>query len=183
VQKVKRTVIILLGITALVVSGCSSVNTSFDYDNHADFSKLQTFAWMPREANTSGDVQQAQADNSLFDNRLKNAVNGNLEAKGYSINTTDPDFVILYHIGIQDKVNVTNWGYTYGPYWGPWGESVDVTQYTEGTLILDFIDYSTKNIIWRGTAQKALSGNVKPEDADKNVQKVVDQLLAKFPPQ
>ncbi len=166
-----------------MVSGCSSVNTSYDYDTQADFSKFQTFAWMPRETTTGGNAQQAQADNSLFDQRLKNAVNNNLDAKGYTIDTTEPDFVIIYHTGVQDKVNVTNWGYTYGPYWGPWGESVDVTQYTEGTLILDFINYETKNILWRGTAQKALSGNVKPEDAERNLQKAVDQLLAKFPPQ
>ena len=138
---------------------------------------------MPRENNASGDAQQAQMSNSLFDNRLKNAVNNNLESKGYSINTTDPDFVIVYHTGVQDKVNVTNWGYTYGPYWGPWGESVDVQQYTEGTLILDFIDFDTKNIIWRGTAQRALSGETNPEKADANIQKNVDKLLAKFPPQ
>jgi hypothetical protein len=138
---------------------------------------------MPRETATGGGVQQAQMNNSLFDQRLKNAVNNNLEEKGYSINTTDPDFVLVYHTGVQDKVNVTNWGYTYGPYWGPWGESVDVTQYTEGTLILDFIDFETKNIIWRGTAHKALSGNTDPERAEANLQKAVDQLLAKFPPQ
>lgn len=180
----KRTAGVIFGIVALVMVGCSSVNTSFDYDSHTDFSKLRTFAWMPRPAtDTGGNAQQAQAGNSLFDKRLKTAVNNNLEAKGYSIDTTEPDFVIVYHTGVQDKVNVTNWGYTYGPYWGPWGESVDVSQYTEGTLIIDFIDYVTKSIVWRGTAQKALSGNVKPEDADKNVQKAVDQLLAKFPPQ
>ena len=179
----KRSAIILLGIAILTVSGCSSVNTTFDYDNHADFSKFQTFAWMPRGADTGGNAQQAQLDNSLFTNRLKNAVNRNLEAKGYSIDTQEPDFVIVYRTGVQDKVNVTNWGYTYGPYWGPWGESVDVHQYTEGTLILDFISYDTKNIIWRGTAQKALSGEPKPEKADANMQKVVDQLLAEFPPQ
>ncbi len=56
----KRTTVILLGIAALVISGCSTVNTSFDYDNTADFSKLQTFAWMPREVNTGGSAQAAR---------------------------------------------------------------------------------------------------------------------------
>jgi hypothetical protein len=181
---VKIKAVVLLGVVFLMQAGCSSVSTHYDYDTQADFSKLKTFAWMPRETTgAGGNAQQAQADNSLFDKRLKAAVNNNLETKGYTIDTTEPDFVIIYHTGVQDKVNVTNWGYTYGPYWGPWGESVDVTQYTEGTLILDFVDYVTKSIVWRGTAQKALSGNVKPEDAEKNLQNAVDQLLAKFPPQ
>ena len=179
----KRALVFLLGIAALVMSGCSSVNTTFDYDNNADFSMLQTFAWMPRDINTAGSAQQAQEDNTLFTNRLKNAVNTNLEAKGYSINTTDPDFVIQFHTGVQDKVNVTNWGYTYGPYWGPWGESVDVSQYSEATLIVDFVDYVTKSIIWRGTAQKALSTDPNPDKVDENLQKSVDKLLLKFPPQ
>ncbi len=179
----KNSAIITLGIAALLASGCSSVNTSFDYDNHADFSRLKTFAWIPHEASTDAAVQAVLMDNSLFDPRLKNAVNADLEAKGYSITTADPDFVIAYHTGVQEKVDVTNWGYTYGPYWGPYGDSMDVTQYTEETLILDFIDFETKNIIWRGTALEALPGTRDPEKADKEIQKTVDQLLAKFPPQ
>jgi CRISPR/Cas system-associated endoribonuclease Cas2 len=180
---VKRGLVALVGIAAIAAAGCSSVSTTFDYDTDEDFSRLQTFAWMPNQTDASGDAQQAQLQNSLFAKRLKNAVNTQLEAKGYSIDTTDPDFVIVYHTGVQDKVNVTNWGYTYGPYWGPWGESVDVNQYTEGTLILDFIAYSDRTLIWRGTAQKALSGRPDPEKAEVEINKIVAELLANFPPQ
>ena len=179
-----RTAVALIGVAVLLSAGCSSVSTSFDYDSHEDFSKLKTFAWVPRENATSGNVQQLQLDNNLFEERLERAVNNNLQAKGYVLNSEDPDFVITYHTGVQDKVDITNWGYTYGPYRGSWGESIDVNQYTEGTLVLDFIDFDTKNIIWRGTAQKALSGGTTdPQKAQKRIQNVVDQLLAKFPPQ
>ena len=177
----KRAIIALLGAAALLASGCSSVSTSFDYDTETDFTKMQTFAWMPTE-HVQGDARQAALSNDLFTQRLRRAVNANLEAKGFSIDTQDPDFVIVHHTGVQDKVNVTNWGYTYGPYWGPWGQSVDVHQYTEGTLIIDFIDWDTKNLIWRGTAQKALAARPDPDKVDQVIQDIVDKILKPFPP-
>jgi hypothetical protein len=128
------------------------------------------------------DVMRARMENSLFAKRLKRSVNRQLEAKGFTLDTEDPDFVIVYHTGVQDKVNITNWGYTYGPYWGPWGESIDVHQYTEGTLVLDFIDVDTNLLVWRGTAQKALTGNPKPERVEREIDEVVDKLLRNFPP-
>ena len=180
--EVRRTIAILVGIAALAVSGCSSISTTFDYDRNADFSKFETFAWMPTDNSAVANAQQAQLQNDLFTQRLRRAVNANLESKGYSINTEDPDFVVVYHLGVQDKVNVTNWGYTYGPYWGPWGQSVDVTHYTEGTLIIDFISWETKELIWRGTAQKALTTTPDPNRVEERVKEVVDKTLLNFPP-
>lgn len=170
-------------LTILAGAGCSSITVSHDWDRQEDFSKLETFAWMEQPAEQAGDARTAAMKSDLFDRRLQDAVNRHLEAKGYSIDTAEPDFVIVYHTGIQDKVNVTNWGYTYGPYWGPWGESIDVYQYAEGTLVLDFIDFGTKQLIWRGTAQKALADNPDPEKVERNIDEVVARLLEKFPPQ
>ena len=167
----------------LVGAGCSSVTVNYDWDRQEDFSKLKTFAWMQQPATAVGDARAAALNNSLFAKRLHDSVNRQMQAKGYSVDTESPDFVIVYHTGVQDKVNVTNWGYTYGPYWGPWGESIDVHQYAEGTLILDFIDANTKNLIWRGTAQKILADRPDPDKVEKNIDDVVARLLAKFPPQ
>jgi hypothetical protein len=179
---VKRAITVLVVAAAMFVTGCSSISTSFDYDRQVDFTKFETFAWMPSD-NTAQNAQQAQLQNDLFTQRLRQAVNGSLETMGYSIDTENPDFVIVYHTGVQDKVNVTNWGYTYGPYWGPWGQSVDVNQYTEGTLILDFISWETKNLVWRGTAQKVLeSAPREPAEQERRIQEVVDALLENFPP-
>jgi hypothetical protein len=170
-------------LTMLVGAGCSSVTVNHDWDRQEDFSKLETFAWMEQPVDPAGDARAAAMSSGLFAARLHNSVNKHLQAKGYSIDTEKPDFVIVYHTGIQDKVNVTNWGYTYGPYWGPWGESVDVYQYAEGTLVLDFIDFETKQLIWRGTAQKALAENPDPEKVERNIDEVVVRLLERFPPQ
>ena len=59
---------------------------------------------------------------------------------------------------------------------------MDVHQYEEGTLILDFVDADAKELIWRGTATKALDSNPTPEKIEKNIGNVVAKILAKFPP-
>ena len=169
-------------LTILVGAGCSSVSISHDWDQQEDFSKLKTFAWLEQPLAQVGDARSAALQNSLFAKRLRTSVNRQLQAKGYELNTENPDFVIVYHTGIQDRVNVTNWGYSYGPYWSPYGESIDVHHYQEGTLVLDFIDLETKNLIWRGTAQKALADRPNPDKVDKTIDDIVSRLLAKFPP-
>jgi CRISPR/Cas system-associated endoribonuclease Cas2 len=169
-------------ILFLFAMGCSSVAVEYDYDLNADFSDLKKFAWMTEPDDGSVDTRAALVQNSLFSQRLKRSVTRKLESRGYELDTENPDFVIVYHTGVQDRINVTNWGYTYGPYWGPWGESVDVHQYTEGTLVLDFIDYGTKQIVWRGVAKKALASNPKSEQVEKNIDEVVEKLLVNFPP-
>jgi hypothetical protein len=179
----KRFLTLLICGALLFVMGCSSLTVDYDYDRQADFSKLKSYAWLAQSFDaTSTTARQAQQQNSLFYKRLKTAVNSVLEAKGYVIDTEDPDFVITYHTGVQDKVNVTNWGYSYGPYWGPYGGDVTVDHYQEGTLIIDMIDTETKQLVWRGTAQKALESNPDPEKVDEMMHTVASRLLENFPP-
>lgn len=178
-----RALIAAACLTFIFGAGCSSVSISHDWDQQEDFSKLKTFAWLEQPLAQVGDARAAALQNSLFAKRLRTSVNRQLQAKGYELSTESPDFVIVYYTGIQDKVNVTNWGYSYGPYWNPWGESIDVHHYSEGTLVLDFIDFRTKNLIWRGTAQKALADRPDPDKVEREIDNIVSKLLAKFPPQ
>jgi hypothetical protein len=50
-----------------------------------------------------------------------------------------------------------------------------------GTLVLDIYDCSTMNLVWRGEAYDQLSD--KPDKDTKKLEKAVDKMFAKFPPQ
>jgi len=168
-----------LFLMVFIVS-CSSVyDVQFDYDTKADFSNLKTYDWLPIP-------EKAQID-SLTAQRIKNAVNTQLEAKGLKMTSDNPDFSIATHVGSKDKVRVTNWGYSYAPYgrywagyWGPGG--VDVYQYEEGSLILDFVDVISKNLIWRGSGKAQVDSSLTPESRDKLINEAVTKILEKFPP-
>ena len=62
------------------------------------------------------------------------------------------------------------------------GGGVSTIHYQQGTLILDFIDPKTKNLIWRGVAEGVVPARTSPEKSEKKINEVVQQMLKKFPP-
>ena len=51
---------------------------------------------------------------SLILQRVKSAVNAELKAKGLTLSSNNPDFLIAEHLGKNAKVRVSNYGYGYG---------------------------------------------------------------------
>jgi hypothetical protein len=110
-------------------------------------------------------------------------VNAQLEAKGLEVTSESPDFSIATHIGKNQRINVTDWGYGYGPYGRYRGYSgVDVWEYEEGTLILDFVDADSKDLLWRGSAKAELRPAATPEKAQKLINEAAERILKNFPP-
>ena len=176
-------IFLILFIIFFAVS-CSTVyKVRYDYDVNINFELLKTYDWLP--------IQKNSDITSLDMKRIKNSVNSQLKNKGLKITSDSPEFLIAVHVEKKEKLSVTNWGYGYGPYggywvgywvgyWGPSG--IDVYQYEEGNLILDFIDPKSKELIWRGSA-KAVVGNEKtPEERQKKIEATVQKILEKYPP-
>ena len=174
--------VLIACLSVVLVMGCSSVSVTTDYDHDLNFTTLKTFQWMSvsKDAltpNASANMLQ----NSLVDNRFRGAVKTQLEAKGLTEASANPDFFIMYHTGTQEKVDVTNYGYGYGR-WGGYGGGTDVHQYTQGTLILDFVNPATKQLIWRSVATGALADRPDPATIEQKINGIVQEMLAKFPP-
>jgi hypothetical protein len=55
---------------------------------------------------------------------------------------------------------------------------VEVRQYKQGTLIIDLIDASTKELVWRGVGKSEITN----EDREEQIKQVVSDILAKYPP-
>jgi hypothetical protein len=168
----------------LAAAGCgTSIQTSYDYDVNADFETYRSYNWIPVPELEPGSSRQAVQRNDLLDKRIKNHVNAQLQERGLTLDTNTPDLLIVYHTGVQDKVQVTDWGYRYSDhYWGWGGREVDVYNYEEGTLILDLIDAATQNLVWRGAGSVALDSESSPEKSDELIRKVVGKIMSKYPP-
>jgi hypothetical protein len=169
----------ILLLMGLVVSCASVYDVQHDYDKQADFESLKTYDWMTVP-------EKADIDN-LNVERVKKAVNAELQAKGLMMTSNNPDFLIAEHLGKKDKVQVTNWGYGYGPhggywggYWGPGGTST--YEYEEGSLILDFVDAKSNKMIWRGVAKAEIDNVDTPEKKEKLINEAVQEILKNFPP-
>jgi len=162
--------------------GCSSISVTTDFDEKVDFTRLSTYSWMSAPEQPAADIQKELASNTLIEGRVKRAVDEHLAAKGIRKTTHDPDILVTFHTGVQDKVNVQSWGYGYGWGWGPGGANVSTIHYQEGTLILDFIDPKTNKLMWRGAGKKVISEKTTPEKSEKEIKEAVKKILEKYPP-
>jgi len=184
--------ILLTLVAFIILSGCSSLSVNYDFNQQTDFTKYNTFDWLPFPKDMKVD--------ELNRARFVTAVEDNLAGKGINQNTSNPDFVIATHFGKENKVDITNWGYTYAPsgyyrgygyrhpgnygYAGSYASTggVSVYEYEQGTLILDVVDAKTKKLIWRATAKAIVSPASTPEKQNEKIKNAVREILENFPP-
>jgi hypothetical protein len=174
---------ILLLILALgLLAGCSSLTVNYDYDTNVDWSKHKTWAWMGKQGGPAAG-QSPELDSGLLDQRIRSSVEYEMEARGMTP-SDEPDVFVIYHLGSEEKIQVTDWGYRYSDYyWGYGGRQIDVHQYTEGMLVIDIVDAETTNLVWRGIGQKVIDRTQKsPDEVQANLDKIVNKIMASYPP-
>jgi hypothetical protein len=167
---------------SLLLTSCGpSISVKSDYDPDVNFSAFQTYRWTDR-----GVPDDELAKNTIVRKRVLLAVNNNLQAKGFVLQEDgDTDMVVVVHGGSKEKMQVHDWGgyYWYDPWWGPYGGRVDVSYYTEGALVIDFVDAKAKELAWRGVGTRVLRDYSSPEKMQQFIDETVDHILAGFPPQ
>ena len=173
--------------TALTQAGCAvAVRTDFDRD--ADFSSYETFDWLePRQRATSAaqsDSQDPFSSNSLLDKRLRAAVERVLDVRGFRKTVgEDSDFRLNYHVIFNDKLvaSGTNFGYHNRYHYGGFstGFNLSVRQYKEGTIIVDVVDRTEDQLVWRGWA---VSRNNDGNYDEAEISYAVEKILERFPP-
>lgn len=174
---------ILLALAALVViglTGCSSVTVNYDYDPSVNFQEFKTFGWMP----THVDDPVGKSGNDLVEKRIRMAITNELQARGLTENADNPDILATFHTGVQEKVQVTDWGYSYSNYyWGYPTRDVDVYSYTQGQLVIDLVKASSQQLAWRGSGTKMLDGaQSSPEKMQDSINHAVAEIMKSFPP-
>lgn len=166
--------VLLLGLAAAAMA--QQVETTVD--RAADFSKYRTFS-----------IEIATPwGNPIGEKNLLEELTAAFTAKGWTLDAQgSPDARILVHGATQEKQRLDTF-YTggYGGYYGGWGwggvgsSTTTVSEYTEGTLVVDIFDSATKALIWRGVAQDELKA--KQHKREKQASKAIAKLLRDFPP-
>ena len=168
-------------LSLALLGACRSYNVTYDYDVTASYGRYKTFDYYTSKKGTGGTT-------SLMDKRVRAAVENELKAKGFAMETkADPDFLVTYYPIVQNrKVRTTvrsGWGWGYRPFYGGVGvSSSQVRNHKEGSIVIEMVDFKTNQMIWQGSADGALTGLENPEDANEVVPKAVRDILSKFPP-
>lgn len=166
----------ILSFALLVTAVAAWATISTDYDHNADFANYKTYSW--------GKLETA---NSIWDARVKSAVDSQLAAKGWTQVPAGGDVVVNAFGKTRPEHTINTFYDGFGGGWrwrgvGGFGTATTtVDTYKVGTLVVDVFDSNSKNLIWRGVASDTVSNN-----ADKNTKKLdgsVHKLFERFPPQ
>lgn len=162
----------LLSVALLLAAGaCSGITANSNIAPGTNLAQYHTYAWH------SGVSGQAQG---IGEQEVRSALQAQLAEKGLTLATNaPPEFLVAYHGKKEQKTEVYSGGYGY---WGyGWGGFPDVQTYTQGTLIVDFIDPQTNKVFWRGTASGVLDN---PDNPDMSkIDTAVAKLVQQYPTQ
>ena len=174
----------LAGIFALAGVALLADNVKTDYDKNADFSRVHTYSW-----------GQVKTSNELYQSRIKQAVDKDLQAKGWQMVESGGDATIFAtgQVHNQTELQTTydsfgpGWGGGWG--WGGWGwgmgggigeASTTTTQQPVAHLVLDIFSSNDKKLMFRAVITRDVS-----DKSDKNVRsldKDIEKALKDFPP-
>jgi hypothetical protein len=190
---------ILLAVGLALLTGLSACAPKVNVEQRANvnFSRYRTFDFADTEVKTDGD-QNPLLRSSITQDRIKQAIASELSKRGLRQVENSPDFLVTTHtfvekaertvydtqpaagyaypysVGYRGRFLPINYGYWYSPayYSAPRTE-----QYREGTLVIDFIDARTNNLVWRGSVADPVddAGRLGSEFS-KNAKEILDKF-------
>jgi hypothetical protein len=150
----------------LLFAGCGTMRVRSEVAPQAQLAQYRTYAWMPA---------QGAGPETIVDQQIRAALAKQLSPRGMTeaASVASADFLIGYHVLQERKITQADWGN------GIYGWAPEVVAYSDGALILDFIDPRTNRIFWRGQATSAIEtpGVVNV----KRLEKAATELVRHYP--
>ncbi|MFT5752152.1 MAG: hypothetical protein ACI86L_001665 [Dokdonia sp.] len=180
----KRLHLLPLLAFVILVTSCSTVKVASDYDQSVNFDDYKTYAFYKPGID--------KADISDLDKRrILRAIDAEMSAKGF-MKSESPAVLVSIFTKAKERIDVyqNNWGV--GNFWGAWGGGPwgwggnaafgnTVSRTTSGTLYIDLIDTSKKQLIWQGQGTAPLvKGNIEKREA--RIQEIVREIMMVYPP-
>ena len=170
-MKFRKSLMILLSAVALATAAFAQ-HVAVDYDRAANFKQIKTYSWA-----------KLHTADPIMDNRVKEAIDQELAAKGWSQvpNGGDIALVVVEQTSVREQYDSFYNGFG-GRRWGGGmvDETTTVNNYEVGTLIVSMFDDNSKQLIWRATASGDVSDS--PQKKIKSLAKVLQKMFKNFPP-
>ena len=148
----------------------ASGSVSVRSQDGVDFAAFQTFAWKEGTPARRPDAQR----------RIVGAVGRELQSAGLLAVEDTPDLYVMTHAlvdrqTIEQLADPTYWEFITGV------RSVDAYDLQAGTLVIDLVDATSGQVIWRAVSARSVSG---PMDKNlKKLDKLIHKMLKLFPPE
>jgi hypothetical protein len=153
------------------------------YDKTLDFSKFKTYAWEPHGA----------VAHPMLAADVVGAIDDEMKAKGFRLDTTSPDIVIQIYGSIDQESTLYSNDPLYAASGGipPFEPSFSGPALTglygnttvtihKGQMVVDLIQFSAKKLVWRGMATDNLSAN-HPDKLLEQVNGAIAKMFKEYP--
>ena len=164
-------------VLIFIVASCAPIYVDYDYERGTDFNTYKTY-------NYYSDLETGL--NELDTKRLLNALDSQMQAKGFSLSET-PDF----YVNIVSSEYENNNRNTVGVGVGGGGRNVGggisiglpVGQPKMNRVILfEFIDEKGIGLFWQAESESGFNPNASPEKREAQFNAIVEKVLKGFPP-
>ena len=190
--------LLLAGLALLAGTPSCTPAVNVEQRSNVDFSRYRTFDFADMEVKTSGN-QNPLLRSPIAQDRIKQAIASELSQRGLRQATRNPDVLIATHTFVEEAERTVynsypgagyaypyavrygggflpiNYGYWYTP---AYYQTPHTERYQEGTLIIDFIDTRSNNLVWRGSLADPVDD---PARLGSEFSKAAKDILDKFP--
>lgn len=160
----------------LILSGCASVQIKSETNTNSDLKTFNFYTMVDTEEGFLPNVSPVQKM------QIENAISTEVEKLSTISNNsgvTGPDILVSYFVVIDTKKDVDTYtNYYRGRKWRYQITDVDIREYKEGTLLLDFIDAKTNEVVWHGSATATITSN--SIQLEKKINDAVTALFQRF---
>ena len=179
--------VILYAAISIAMLCCSGgLQTSSKLTDNATLENYKTYAWVvpPDPDGKSRD------DDKIFAPLIQQQADAALQKKGLKLDTLKPDVVFLFDAHVEDRVKyskapVSRYSYYFGGpgYYAGYapplaGGEILPEEYAQGMLAFEMSDASSKKVIWRGWAEKPLTGK---SDVEADIKRAVRDIFSRLP--
>src|SRR5437879_12117526 len=138
-----------IGLTLALATVSLAQQVKTDYDHSVNFGQYKTYSW-----------EKVQTKDPLLVDRIKDAVNSALNAKGGTLVPSGGDVEVFAIETTQNRQTLDTFynGFGGGRRWGGFGDATTTVEtYRVGTLVIDLFDAKTEKLLWRGSSSDTLS--------------------------
>ncbi len=178
-----------LAALAVVLSlcACSTIesivnsNTRVDYKKNYDFDEIKAVTVACIMDAEDGPLSPADIE------RVDLAIGRAMEQNGIAV-VDDPaaaDAEVSWHVVTQEQSSLREYNaQAYYQCWrcGPAISSAEVKTYTEGTFVVDIIDKSLSQSVWRGVVSGRMADEERDSIQQADLDKAAEEIFSKFPP-
>lgn len=164
-MRLHRLIILFLFSVFPTILGAQEVSVEFDPRIH--FPYLKSFTW----------GKGTPAIRPEVDKMIVAEVEKQLISKGLKHRDSAPDLRVVYHASTEKQIRTDESGYSVGE----WGDAKKKAEpVTAGTLVVDLVNPNKKTLVWRGTAQAVVVGDL--AKMEQTIKQAAQEMFKDFPP-